>query len=102
MTSVFRTSLTGQVFARALGRSRKIEFHRLPLSRTGLSKPARAGHELFQHLFQSASRTHVATVFAPGEPRSIRSSPLDDHRKTDLVHRRASLRNPARFIAYTV
>jgi len=87
--------------ARALGRGGKIQFHRLPLSRTGISQLARAGHELFQYLLQPARRTHLAAVFASGEPGAIRSSALDDDRKTDLVHRRISLRNPAYFIANT-
>src|SRR5581483_980186 len=73
--------------ARALGRGSKIQFHRLPLSRAGLPNPARAGHELFQYLFQSARRTYASKVFAPCESGSIRSPALDDHRKTDLVHR---------------
>src|SRR5439155_15166104 len=87
--------------ARALGRRREIEFHRMPLSRAGVSQPARTGHELFQYLLQLARRTHASALFAPGEPGAIRSSSVDDHGKTDLVHRRISLRNPARFIAHT-
>src|SRR5262249_45367214 len=57
--------------ARALGRGGEIEFYRLPLSRAGLSQPARAGHELFQHLLQPARRTHPAPVLPPGEPKSV-------------------------------
>ncbi len=77
-----------------LGRGREIEFYRLPLSRTGLSQPARTGHELFQYLFQSARRTYAAAVFTPGESWPVRSSQLDDNGKTDLVYCRTSLRNP--------
>src|SRR5207249_5683527 len=87
--------------ARTLGCGGEIEFHRLPVSRAGLSHPARASHELFQYLFQSARRTHAPPVFAPGEPCAIRSFELDDDGKTDLVHRRTSLRNPTHFIADT-
>jgi len=36
-----------------------------------------------------------------GEPCAIRSFELDDDGKTDLVHRRTSLRNPTHFIADT-
>src|SRR5712691_9389578 len=78
----------------------EIQFHRLPLSRAGLSQPARTGHELFQYLFQFAWRTDAAPLFTPGKSCPIRPSPLDDDEQTDLVHRRTSLRNPARFFAH--
>ena len=49
----------------------KSNFTGLPLSRAGLSHPARARDELFQHLLQPARRTHAAAVLAPGEPGAI-------------------------------
>src|SRR5882757_897816 len=74
-----------------LGSSSEIQFHRLPLSRAGVSQPARAGHELLQYLLQPAWRTYLAALFASGKFSALRRAELDDHRKTNLVHRRTSL-----------
>src|SRR5205814_5177401 len=79
--------------ARALGRDREIELRRLPLSRAGLSHLARAGPELFQHLFQPARRTDAPAFLPAGESRPVRRSPLDDLGPRDLVRRRISLRH---------
>src|SRR5438067_5389723 len=85
--------------ARALGRDREIELRRLPLSRAGLSHLARAGAELFQHLFQPARRTDAPAFLPAGESRPVRRSPLDDLGKRNLVHRRISLRHSAPALA---
>ena len=54
----------------------------------------------FNIYFNLRGERTLAALLAPGEPREIRSSQLDDHRKTDLVHRRTPLRNPAHLIAH--
>src|SRR4029077_15311972 len=51
-----------------LGRSREIEFPRLPLSRAGIPDASRTGLELFQHLLQLEARAPAATLFGPGAP----------------------------------
>ena len=88
--------------ARTLGRGCDVEFHRLPISRTGLSHVARAGPELLQYLFQSALRTNTAALLTAGESRALRSSRLDDNGQTDLVYRGTSLRNSAHTAAQAV
>ena len=72
---------------RPLGRGGEIQLHRLPLSRAGLSLAARTGHELFQSLFQPAAGADPAYIFPSGKPGPLRSSALDDHGETHLVHR---------------
>ena len=49
----------------------------------------------FNVYFNLSRRSNAAAIFTSGESRPLRSSQLDGNGKTDLVHRRISLRNSA-------
>ena len=55
----------------------------------------------FNIYFNLRGERTLRRLLASCESGAIRSSELDDNRKTDMVHRRISLRNPAHFTSHT-